>query len=77
MKCIICNREANYSFSPDIDIQGIGSCDIHEKKVQFLMQMLQYCTEDEFRDQLDYERREFSKTVNNSTVLQKPIRRRY
>jgi len=34
MKCEICNGEAVYRFSPDVDIEGLGACDKDKESVQ-------------------------------------------
>ena len=33
MKCELCEEEAVYRFSPDLDIDGLGSCGKHKKEV--------------------------------------------
>ncbi|MDE2031389.1 MAG: hypothetical protein KGI58_03990 [Patescibacteria group bacterium] len=33
MQCAICEKKATKRFSPDLDIQGIGTCDKHLKDV--------------------------------------------
>jgi hypothetical protein len=39
-KCIVCGDKAEYSFSPDIDIEGIPSCKRHMEVVQTACDML-------------------------------------
>jgi len=34
MKCEICNGEAVYRFSPDVDIEGLGACEKDREYVQ-------------------------------------------
>lgn len=34
MNCVVCNAKATKRFSPDLDIQGIGSCAKHLDQVQ-------------------------------------------
>ena len=34
MKCEICKEEAIFRFSPDLDINGLGSCEKHKQDMQ-------------------------------------------
>lgn len=34
MKCIKCNKKAEFRYSPDLDIKGIGMCEEHKKEIQ-------------------------------------------
>ena len=34
MKCELCKKEATHRFSPDLDIDGLGACDIHKESVE-------------------------------------------
>jgi hypothetical protein len=40
MKCEICNNEAAYRFSPDLDIDGLGACETHKEFVQLAYYIL-------------------------------------
>lgn len=40
MKCLICGKKAVHRFSPDLDIEGLGSCNEHVEDVQMAYMML-------------------------------------
>ena len=40
MKCEICGEEAVYRFSPDLDIDGLGSCEVHKGNVEIAYYIL-------------------------------------
>ena len=40
MKCEACGNEAVYRFSPDLDIDGLGACEEHEKVIQLAYTIL-------------------------------------
>ena len=40
MKCIICNKKAVFRFSPDMDIDGVGSCKKHNADVTIAYSVL-------------------------------------
>jgi len=48
VKCVICQREAVYSFSPDLDVRGLGSCENHRTEVQRAYEILVYMGEDDY-----------------------------
>lgn len=35
MTCVICGKKAKYTYSPDIDIRGIGACAKHRESVRY------------------------------------------
>jgi hypothetical protein len=40
MKCELCEEEAIYRFSPDLDIDGLGGCYKHKKSVEIAYYIL-------------------------------------
>lgn len=40
MKCEMCGQEATHKFSPDLDIDGLGSCETHKEKMQMAYYIL-------------------------------------
>ena len=40
MICIICKKKAKWSFSPDLDIEGLGACSKHKIDVGDAYMML-------------------------------------
>lgn len=49
MKCEICNEEAVYRFSPDLDIDGLGGCEKHKESVQVAYYILINIGEKEYK----------------------------
>jgi hypothetical protein len=33
MECVICGEPGKWRYSPDLDIEGISSCDVHKSEV--------------------------------------------
>jgi hypothetical protein len=42
MTCIKCGAAATKRFSPDLDINGIGVCDLHETEVRNYLMVAQF-----------------------------------
>jgi len=42
MECIKCGAPATKRFSPDLDINGIGVCDLHETEVKHYLIVAQF-----------------------------------
>lgn len=42
MKCFICGKRAIFSFSPDLDIEGLGACKRHEERVRMGYVVIHY-----------------------------------
>ena len=49
-QCIICKKKAKFRFSPDMDIQGIGTCKKHQSDVQIAYGILLTIDEKMFWD---------------------------
>lgn len=48
--CLICNEKAIYRFSPDMDIDGVGSCEKHVVDVELAYSLLLSMDESMFWD---------------------------
>jgi hypothetical protein len=42
LKCIKCEKPATIRYSPDLDIEGIGMCDEHEKEIKLDLLIAQF-----------------------------------
>lgn len=47
-KCIICGADAVYLYSPDLDVQGLGACEKHNKDIRTAYGILMYLGKDDF-----------------------------
>lgn len=36
MECVICFNQAKWTYSPDIDVRGLGACEFHKEEVRNL-----------------------------------------
>ena len=52
MKCAVCDEPAASRFSPDLDIQGVGTCHTHFDQVQLAYMFLLNGHEDMFYEQI-------------------------
>jgi len=62
--CVICGGEAVYSFSPDLDVRGLGACESHRTEVQRAYEILVYMGEDSYEKFIKNCRK---KSKNNNT----------
>lgn len=49
MNCEICGDAATYRMSPDLDIQGLGSCELHREIMRQAYLILMTMGEDEYQ----------------------------
>lgn len=52
MKCEICGKKAIYRFSPDMDIEGLGTCKKHKKDMMIAFIILMEKGEKEYNEYL-------------------------
>jgi hypothetical protein len=57
MKCEICQEEAVFQLSPDMDINGLGACEKHKEKVKMAYYILINLGEEAFRDYINSEKK--------------------
>ena len=48
LRCVICGTEAVTSFSPDLDIRGLGACEIHRTDVRTAYEILVYLGKNDY-----------------------------
>ena len=48
LQCIICGEEAMYSYSPDLDVRGLGACETHRTEVKTAYEILMFCGENDY-----------------------------
>ena len=48
MKCELCEKEATYRLSPDLDIQGFGACEQHKEVMKNAFQLLMFMGEKDY-----------------------------
>ena len=59
--CEICGDEAVYTLSPDLDIQGLGTCEEHKEVMRQAYLMLMTMGEEEYRAFLKQFERSYQK----------------
>jgi hypothetical protein len=59
MKCEICGEKAMWRFSPDLDVEGIGACQIHKESVRLAYYILCDEGEKEYDIYIKWLRREY------------------
>ena len=57
MNCEICGDAATYRMSPDLDIRGLGACELHREIVKQAYLILMTMGQDEYQALIDDVRR--------------------
>lgn len=50
MKCELCEKDEVYTFSPDLDIHGLGACEQHREVMRHAYELLMFMGEAEYQN---------------------------